>query len=282
MCQIVSNESIDFEKSVVFPNTMNSKAFQTKQNYNTGMYNVEQDVRFLKNSEVLIDSRSIEDVSNESVNLKKSVESEFPDMTDSNIRIMQCHESNTNMYVEQDIRIFEDNDESINLRNIEAINDKSIGFEKSVQLFTNTMDSKILYQESNTGMSNVELNVEFSNDKKYSEIMDIDDSNDSENMDIDDSNDSKSMHYGESIDFEKSAQSFPDTMDSDIQEMQYQVSNADISNVENGVEDDEYFKETIEKSSLNKDDIKENLPEGRRIVDFAFLWKKIHTKYQPH
>ncbi|EFN74712.1 hypothetical protein EAG_02905 [Camponotus floridanus] len=160
-----------------------------------------------------------------------------------------------------------DNDESIDesndLRSVEAIDNKSIDFEKSIQLFTDMMDSKMLYQESNT-----ELNVEFSNNNKYSET-----------MDIDDSNDSKSMHYDESIVFDKSVQSFPDTMDSDIQEMQYQVSNTHISNVENGVEDDEYFVvETIEKGSLNKDDIKENLPEGRRIVDFAFLWKEIRRE----
>ncbi|XP_025269311.1 uncharacterized protein LOC105248565 isoform X6 [Camponotus floridanus] len=130
MCQIVSNESIDFEKSV-FPNTMNSKAFEIKQNYNT----------------------------------------------DSNISTMQCHESNTNMYVEQDIRFFKDNDESIDesndLRSVEAIDNKSIDFEKSIQLFTDMMDSKMLYQESNTDLEVTGISRSGRVRKKSSKLVDF-------------------------------------------------------------------------------------------------------------
>jgi len=132
------------------------------------------------------------------------------------------------------------------------------------------MDSKVniqtmLYQESNIGMSNVK--TELCKNSK--------DSNDSKSMDISD----------ESIDFEKSVESFPDTMDSkaNSQIMHYQESNTDMYKVEQDVEfceDDKDF--VIQNSPLDMNRIQENLPQGRRIVDISFLWNEIHRTFDNH
>ncbi|XP_029173197.1 uncharacterized protein LOC114942073 [Nylanderia fulva] len=265
----VSMESVDFKTSdELFPDMTysNIKTMQCLES-NTCMY-VEQDIRLFDDNEKLIDSRSVEDTS-ESVDLNKSEEL-FPDTTDSNIKTMQCLESNTCMYVEQDIRLFDDNEKLIDSRSVEDTSESV----ESEELFPDTTDSKIqsmLYQKSNTAMYSVKQNVKLGIDKCF------------ESMYIDDSNDSKSMHYDKSIDFEKSVESFTDTMDSNIQVMRCLESNTDICNVENGVEDDKYYViEKIKKSSIDKDDIKENLPAGRRIMDFSFIWTELHRIFDRH
>ena len=240
----------------------------------------------------LIELKSIEDIRNESVDLKKSVDL-FPDTTDSNMQAMQCNDLNTGISnVQQDLRLFEDYEKSIDSRSIVDISNESVYLKKSVELFPDKTDLNIqamqLY-ESNIDMYNIEQNVQLSENDKYFVI---------ENGPPDTNYMHESMLqgcrimdiatrnlYDESIEESVSeAGSQSDVMDSesDTRVMKCQTKNQKDESTcdENVIKNPQDAMDFVIENSPLYNGIEKNLPIGRRIVDLHFLINELHRTFE--
>jgi len=89
-----------------------------------------------------------------------------------------------------------------------------------------------------------------------------------------------------SIDFQKSVEFLPDTIDSKVstQTIQFLEPTSDTvmyyENVDNCVDNNTLVIDN--KALLDTSCIQENLPEGRRIVDISFMWNEIHRTFDNH
>ena len=83
----------------------------------------------------------------------------------------------------------------------------------------------------------------------------------------------------ESIDFRKSVELFPDTMDSKVSTQTMQCLELTVNtgtSYESVAKCKDNSNFVINNGPLDTDRIQESMPEGRRIVDISFMWNEIH------
>jgi len=196
---------------------------------NTGMCNLhEQNIKLFEDNEELIDSRSVEDISDESVDLKKSKEL-FSDTTNSNIQSMHFQKSNIDMYNIENVQLCED-DNNFVIKNgrldMNHIQESTLADRRLVDVGTQTDESRI--RESVESLPAAESLLNVTHTKKDSRI------------EWQRNKEKNNSTCNENVDSEHSDDSVP------------------------------YF--VIEKTPLDVNCIKNNLFEGRRIFDFSFIW----------